>query len=133
LKKPCHRSPIHPEVWNVLLQLMDDGRLTDGEGRTVDFTNTVVVMTSNLGAGRARGGLGFTAGAEQPGGERMLAAAKSARLPGFLNRIDEIVTFAPLTPERRSRSARSSSPAPARGWQAERGIALDVRRRSSPG
>src|SRR6185312_7103473 len=51
----------HPEIWNVLLQLMDDGRLTDGEGRTVDFTNTVVVMTSNLGAGKAKRGLGFTA------------------------------------------------------------------------
>ena len=50
----------HPEVWNVLLQLMDDGRLTDGEGRTVDFTNAVVVMTSNLGAGEARRGIGFT-------------------------------------------------------------------------
>ena len=46
----------HPEVWNVLLQLLDDGRLTDGEGRTVDFTNTVIVMTSNLGAGQAKRG-----------------------------------------------------------------------------
>jgi ATP-dependent Clp protease ATP-binding subunit ClpC len=50
----------HPEVWNLLLQVMDDGRLTDGEGRTVDFTNTVVVMTSNLGAGMAKRGIGFT-------------------------------------------------------------------------
>ena len=56
----------HPEVWNVLLQLMDDGRLTDGEGRTVDFTNAVVVMTSNLGAGEARRGIGFTAGEPAP-------------------------------------------------------------------
>jgi ATP-dependent Clp protease ATP-binding subunit ClpC len=53
----------HPEVWNVLLQVLDDGRLTDGEGRTVDFTNTVIVMTSNLGAGQAKRGIGFTAGA----------------------------------------------------------------------
>ena len=52
----------HPEVWNVLLQVMDDGRLTDGEGRTVDFTNAVIVMTSNLGAGKAKRGIGFTAG-----------------------------------------------------------------------
>jgi ATP-dependent Clp protease ATP-binding subunit ClpC len=86
----------HPEVWNVLLQVMDDGRLTDGEGRTVDFTNAVVVMTSNLGAGRARRGIGFTAGEPAAEAERMYAAAKSAFLPEFLNRIDEIVTFKPL-------------------------------------
>ena len=52
----------HPEVWNVLLQVLDDGRLTDGEGRTVDFTNTVIVMTSNLGAGQAKRPVGFTGG-----------------------------------------------------------------------
>ena len=86
----------HPEVWNVLLQLMDDGRLTDGEGRTVDFTNAVVVMTSNLGAGQARRGIGFTASEPAAEDERMLAAAKSAFLPEFLNRIDEIVTFRAL-------------------------------------
>jgi ATP-dependent Clp protease ATP-binding subunit ClpC len=78
---------------------MDDGRLTDGEGRTVDFTNAVVVMTSNLGAGQARRGIGFTAQDAGAGGTdsgRMLAAAKAAFLPEFLNRIDEIVTFRPL-------------------------------------
>ena len=89
----------HPEVWNVLLQLMDDGRLTDGEGRTVDFTNAVVVMTSNLGAGEARRGIGFTAGEPDAGADRMRDAAKAAFLPEFLNRIDEIVTFSALTPE----------------------------------
>jgi ATP-dependent Clp protease ATP-binding subunit ClpC len=87
----------HPEVWNVLLQLMDDGRLTDGEGRTVDFTNTVLVMTSNLGAGTARRGIGFTAAEPAAADDRMLAAAKSAFLPEFVNRIDEIVTFRSLT------------------------------------
>jgi len=86
----------HPDVWNILLQLMDDGRLTDGEGRTVDFTNAVVVMTSNLGAGQAKRGIGFTANEAAPADDRMLAAAKSAFLPEFLNRIDEIVTFRPL-------------------------------------
>jgi ATP-dependent Clp protease ATP-binding subunit ClpC len=83
----------HPEVWNVLLQLLDDGRLTDGEGRTVDFTNAVIVMTSNLGAGRAKRSLGFTAAAPAQADGRMLEAAKAAFLPEFLNRIDEIVTF----------------------------------------
>jgi ATP-dependent Clp protease ATP-binding subunit ClpC len=86
-----------PQVWNVLLQLLDDGRLTDGEGRTVDFTNTVVVMTSNLGAGEAKRPLGFTAGAADPAGDRMREAAKRAFLPEFLNRIDEIVVFESLT------------------------------------
>src|SRR4051812_27101899 len=90
----------HPEVWNILLQVLDDGRLTDGEGRTVDFTNTVIVMTSNLGAGAARRGLGFTGSTDvQPDEKRMLEAAKRAFLPEFLNRIDEIVTFKPLTEE----------------------------------
>ncbi|HET9123869.1 MAG TPA: ATP-dependent Clp protease ATP-binding subunit [Solirubrobacteraceae bacterium] len=98
----------HPEVWNVLLQVLDDGRLTDGEGRTVDFTNTVIVMTSNLGAGEAKRPLGFApvapgTGASGPVGdpaaERMLAAAKRAFLPEFLNRIDELVVFQALTEE----------------------------------
>jgi ATP-dependent Clp protease ATP-binding subunit ClpC len=83
----------HPEVWNVLLQLLDDGRLTDGEGRTVGFTNAVVVMTSNLGAGKAKRAIGFTAAAAAPDEQRMLDAAKAAFLPEFLNRIDEVVTF----------------------------------------
>jgi ATP-dependent Clp protease ATP-binding subunit ClpC len=89
----------HPEVWNVLLQLLDDGRMTDGEGRTVDFTNAVIVMTSNLGAGRAKRSLGFTAAEAAPAGDRMAEAAKAAFLPEFLNRIDEVVTFDALGEE----------------------------------
>jgi ATP-dependent Clp protease ATP-binding subunit ClpB len=69
----------HPDVFNVLLQLMDDGRLTDGQGRTVDFTNTVVIMTSNLGSG----------GSE----EQVMAAVHGHFKPEFLNRVDEIVLF----------------------------------------
>ena len=69
----------HPDVFNVLLQLMDDGRLTDGQGRTVDFTNAVVVMTSNLGAG----------GDEA----QVMAAVHNHFKPEFLNRVDEIVVF----------------------------------------
>jgi ATP-dependent Clp protease ATP-binding subunit ClpC len=116
----------HPEVWNVLLQLMDDGRLTDGEGRTVDFTNTVVVMTSNLGAGDARRGLGFTAAAPDGGAERMLAAAKEAFLPEFLNRIDEIVTFDALTPAQVERIAAIVVAGTAARLREERRIALEV-------
>jgi ATP-dependent Clp protease ATP-binding subunit ClpB len=69
----------HPDVFNVLLQLMDDGRLTDGQGRTVDFTNTVVIMTSNLGSG----------GTE----EQVMSAVRGHFKPEFLNRIDELVVF----------------------------------------
>ncbi len=69
----------HPDVFNILLQLMDDGRLTDGQGRTVDFTNSVVIMTSNLGAGASE--------------EHVLAAVRGHFKPEFLNRVDEIVVF----------------------------------------
>jgi ATP-dependent Clp protease ATP-binding subunit ClpB len=72
-------------VFNVLLQLMDDGRLTDGQGRTVDFTNTVVIMTSNLGSG----------GDEQV----VLDAMRDHFKPEFINRIDEVVVFHPLSEE----------------------------------
>jgi ATP-dependent Clp protease ATP-binding subunit ClpC len=116
----------HPEVWNVLLQLMDDGRLTDGEGRTVDFTNAVIVMTSNLGAGKARRGIGFTAGEPAAEAERMEAAAKEAFLPEFINRIDEIVTFEALTPQHVERIAAQMVARVADRLRAERGIELTV-------
>jgi ATP-dependent Clp protease ATP-binding subunit ClpC len=116
----------HPDVWNVLLQLMDDGRLTDGEGRTVDFTNAVVVMTSNLGAGKAKRGVGFTAGAPTAGEDRMRDAAKAAFLPEFLNRIDEIVTFRPLTPEQVERICAMLCERVADRLRAERGVELAV-------
>src|SRR4051794_11770844 len=116
----------HPEVWNVLLQLMDDGRLTDGEGRTVDFTNAVIVMTSNLGAGKAKRGIGFTASEPAAEDERMLSAAKAAFLPEFLNRIDEIVTFRPLDAEQVQRIAGLLVQKVADRLRDERGIALSV-------
>ena len=116
----------HPEVWNVLLQLMDDGRLTDGEGRTVDFTNAVVVMTSNLGAGKARRGIGFTAGEPAAEDDRMLSAAKTAFLPEFLNRIDEIVTFRALDAGQVEEIARLICLRVAERLATERGIVLDV-------
>ncbi|WP_029042392.1 ATP-dependent chaperone ClpB [Cucumibacter marinus] len=81
----------HPDVFNVLLQVLDDGRLTDGQGRTVDFRNTVIIMTSNLGAEYL---------VQQPEGEpveavrgKVLDAVKSAFRPEFLNRVDEILLF----------------------------------------
>ena len=117
----------HPEVWNVLLQVLDDGRLTDGEGRTVDFTNAVVIMTSNLGAGRAKRPLGFTG--EVDGGadaDRMREAANRAFLPEFLNRIDEVVTFHALTPEQIEAICRLVTARVADRVREEHGAELEV-------
>jgi ATP-dependent Clp protease ATP-binding subunit ClpC len=116
----------HPEVWNVLLQVLDDGRLTDGEGRTVDFTNTVVVMTSNLGAGKAKRPVGFAGNAEESSDERMLDAAKRAFLPEFLNRIDEIVVFEPLTEQQVMQIGELLCARIAERLRDERGIELEV-------
>jgi ATP-dependent Clp protease ATP-binding subunit ClpB len=83
----------HPEVLNVLLQLLDDGRLTDGKGRTVDFKNTVVIMTSNIGSQFMTGELGtFNEGARR----QVMDALREHFRPEFLNRIDEIIFFHPL-------------------------------------
>jgi ATP-dependent Clp protease ATP-binding subunit ClpC len=118
----------HPEVWNVLLQVLDDGRLTDGEGRTVDFTNTVIVMTSNLGAGHAaKRPIGFTGEAAAPAAaEWMLEAAKRAFLPEFLNRIDEIVVFEPLSEPQVERIGELICARIAQRLNDERGVELTV-------
>ncbi len=93
----------HPEVWNALLQILDDGRLTDGQGRMVDFRNTVLIMTSNLGTEYVRKGgtLGFLASdnEERDNYEKIDKALKSTFRPEFLNRIDEIIMFSPLSLE----------------------------------
>ncbi len=95
----------HPEVWNALLQILDDGRLTDGQGHSVDFRNTVLIMTSNLGTEfvRKSGSLGFIppgdSGEERQAHEKIEKALKSTFRPEFLNRIDEIIVFSQLTRE----------------------------------
>ena len=95
----------HPDVFNILLQILEDGRLTDGHGRTVDFRNTLVIMTSNLGTGEVgRQMVGFRRDGESSTGmDRMRSsieeALKKAFRPELLNRIDEIVIFEPLTQE----------------------------------
>jgi len=95
----------HPEVWNSLLQILDDGRLTDGQGRVVDFKNTVLIMTSNLGTEfvKSSGSLGFLGKDEsddvKASHEKIEKALKDAFRPEFLNRIDEIITFSALTKE----------------------------------
>ena len=92
----------HPDVWNALLQILEDGRLTDGQGRVVDFRNTVIIMTSNLGTEFARrgGALGFVrAGDEQAVADhqKIEKAMRDTFRPEFLNRIDEIIIFEPLS------------------------------------
>jgi ATP-dependent Clp protease ATP-binding subunit ClpC len=95
----------HPEVWNALLQILDDGRLTDGQGRVVDFRNTVLIMTSNLGTEYVRrsGSLGFllhdSDAEERQSQEKIEKALKDTFRPEFLNRIDEVITFSPLSKE----------------------------------
>jgi len=96
----------HPEVWNSLLQILDDGRLTDGQGRLVDFRNTVLIMTSNLGTEfTTRGGtLGFlqkkdSTDEEREAHQKIEKALKSTFRPEFLNRVDEIILFSQLTTE----------------------------------
>ncbi len=94
----------HPDVWNSLLQLLDDGRLTDGQGRVVNFRNCVVVMTSNVGTTYVKrsGALGFSGARdpeEQATHKRIEEALKSTFRPEFVNRIDEIIIFEPLSEE----------------------------------
>ena len=88
----------HPDVFNMLLQILDEGQLTDSQGRKVDFKNTIIIMTSNLGAAGASsvGSLGFTSSrtaTSDDAKQRMLSALKQAFRPEFINRIDEIVVF----------------------------------------
>ncbi len=101
----------HPDVFNVLLALMDDGRLTDGQGRTVDFTNTVLIMTSNLGGGADDA--------------VVMAAVRSHFKPEFVNRIDEIVIFHRLSEEHIARIVAIQIEE-LRGRLAERGLGLEV-------
>ncbi|MBM3125748.1 MAG: AAA family ATPase [Chloroflexi bacterium] len=95
----------HPEVWNALLQILDDGRMTDGQGNVVDFRNTVLIMTSNLGTEYVRkgGALGFlppkSDESDRESHDKIEKALKGAFRPEFLNRIDEIIMFSPLSVE----------------------------------
>lgn len=92
----------HPDVWNALLQILEDGRMTDGQGRTVDFRNTVIIMTSNLGTEYARrgGALGFVHATEEQAiadHQKIERTMRETFRPEFLNRIDEIIIFSPLS------------------------------------
>ncbi|MDI9462438.1 MAG: ATP-dependent Clp protease ATP-binding subunit [Bacillota bacterium] len=120
----------HPEVFNVLLQVLEDGRLTDGKGRTVDFRNTVIIMTSNVGAGRLKQtSLGFRPGNSEKDYEDMkdtiLGELKYTLRPEFLNRIDEIIVFHALEEEHLSEIVNLML-AEVQGRLAEYGIGIKV-------
>jgi ATP-dependent Clp protease ATP-binding subunit ClpC len=92
----------HPDVWNTLLQILEDGRMTDGQGRSIDFRNTVIIMTSNLGTEYVRksGALGFVSGNEPQAiadHQKIEKAMRETFRPEFLNRIDEVIIFAPMS------------------------------------
>ena len=85
----------HPDVFNILLQVLDDGRLTDAQGNTVSFENTIIIMTSNVGSNLNNNSIGF--GGNGVNNNNIINALKETFRPEFLNRVDEIVMFKPLT------------------------------------
>ena len=89
----------HPDVLNVLLQILDDGRITDAQGRTVNFENTIVIMTTNAGSDRKTGSVGFGQTLTEQSREKALKALQDFLRPEFINRVDEIVCFNRLTEE----------------------------------
>ena len=89
----------HPDVLNVLLQILDDGEITDAHGRKVNFENTVIVMTSNAGSDKAVGSVGFGRSADEQGRDRVMKALQEFLRPEFINRVDEIIYFNHLTKE----------------------------------
>jgi ATP-dependent Clp protease ATP-binding subunit ClpB len=89
----------HPDVFNIMLQIMDDGRLTDGKGRHVDFKNTVIIMTSNLGSSYLVADNITTEAAFEHASEKVIEALHGHFRPEFLNRVDDIIVFRPLGKE----------------------------------
>ncbi len=89
----------HPDVFNILLQVLDDGRITDSQGRTVDFKNTIIILTSNLGSSYLLDGIEYDGEISEEAKEKVDALLKQSFRPEFLNRMDEIVYYKPLTKE----------------------------------
>ena len=89
----------HPDVFNILLQVLDDGRITDSQGRTVDFKNTILILTSNLGSEYILNGINADGTIEESAKEQVRALLRRTFRPEFLNRLDEIVFYKPLTKE----------------------------------
>jgi len=115
----------HPDVFNVLLQLLDDGRLTDSQGRTVDFKNTVIIMTSNIGSGSLTEAAEAGPDAFEGAAEKVRLALRDHFRPEFLNRVDEIIVFRPLD-ESQLRQIVGLLVAGVERRLSETGISLDV-------
>ena len=113
----------HPDVFNILLQILDDGRITDSQGRTVNFENTVIVMTTNAGSDKRTGSVGFNMSADEQGKEKAVKALNDFLRPEFINRVDEIIYFHRLT-EENIRAIASLMLEDLRTAMAERGTAL---------
>ena len=113
----------HPDVMNILLQILDDGRITDAQGRTVNFENTVIVMTTNAGSDKRTGSVGFNMSADEQGKEKAVKALNDFLRPEFINRVDEIIYFHHLT-EENIRAIASLMLEDLRTAMAERGTAL---------
>ena len=113
----------HPDVLNILLQILDDGRITDAQGRTVNFENTVIIMTTNAGSNTKSGSLGFGGSLNDMGRERALKALNDFLRPEFINRVDEIVYFNQLSEDNFRRIAELML-GETRDAIAERGIAM---------
>jgi ATP-dependent Clp protease ATP-binding subunit ClpC len=122
----------HPEVLTAFLAVFDEGRMTDGRGRTVDFTNTVIVLTSNLGAGeisgpsRRRVGFSTNESGADALSDKVVTAARQALPPELYNRIDEVLVFAPLSRDDVRRITRKMLANVARALEEQRGVRLDV-------
>ena len=89
----------HPDVFNILLQILDDGRITDSQGRTVDFKNTIIILTSNLGSQELLGGINADGSISEDARNAVMGELRRSFRPEFLNRLDEIILFKPLTKE----------------------------------
>ena len=114
----------HPDVMNILLQILDDGRITDAQGRTVNFENTVIIMTTNAGSNTKGGSVGFGSTVSQMDQARAMKALSEFLRPEFINRVDEIICFNKLT-EENFRAIAALMLTQVRDLMAEKGMTLD--------
>ena len=110
----------HPDVFNILLQVLDDGRITDSQGRTVDFKNTIIILTSNLGSQFLLDGIDENGEISAGAKDEVSDLLKRTFRPEFLNRLDEIVYYKPLTKDNVTRSSTCSSATLRAGWRTNR-------------
>ena len=113
----------HPDVMNILLQILDDGRITDAQGRTVNFENTIIIMTTNAGSNNKSGSVGFGGSLSDMSRERTMKALNEFLRPEFINRVDEVICFNQLS-EENFRSIAALMLGEIRELMAQRGMAL---------